>query len=709
MKLGDLLARLDRVQRGVRFKAGASAAVLLVLIGSFVALAVAANEPGAAQRIAVRAQERAKESVGTTVLQSGPLRAVQSAIDSVLLTMRPISEADVPRAPEEGAGSAPRAAAPTGYAKAAVPFVAVGAGALAVIWIGLGLAYLALLALGWGLAWPLMLWPATSFVGGLLVGSTPLVLAFLTGVEVVKLALNGSSPILAVARNLVQEAVRMKISLVFIVMLILLLASVPGLLDPAQQLRYRVQQWLQYGSGLSYAILVLLTLFLSVATVSFEQRDKVIWQTMTKPVAHWQYLLGKWIGVMAVTGVLLAVTASGVYLFTEFLRREPASGEIAFNVRDDGTPTLGKPDQMVEDRRLLESQVLVARVGRRIEPLSSALSPARVDRIVEFNIEYEKQQDSSFKDTPEERARIRSALLQAEKDAITGALDEKVKELLDRDPNVSDSPELRASLLSDVLLQIEQRYRTIPPGGTGRYLITGLKDAKRAEGESKVTLLYKLNAGSNDPSKLYNVRFLINRYPFTRQIALSGVQSLLFDSSLIRDDGTIDLEIQSRPDNDREITFPPEGLEVLYVAGGYELNFIRIVMVMWIKLGFIAAVGIATATFLSFPVACLVTIGVVFCAESAGYLNESLEVYTSMTKEGIDYVAVVVRAIAIPIAYTFKIYADLRPTESLVDGRLIGWGALVSSMAVLGAWTLAVLGLGLAIFRQRELATYSGR
>ena len=111
----------------------------------------------------------------------------------------------------------------------------------------------------------------------------------------------------------------MKISVVFIVILLVLMALIPNSLTEDQPLRFRVQQWLSYGLGFSYAVLALLTLFLSVATVAFEQRDKIIWQTATKPVASWQYVLGKWSGVMVLNLVLLSVSAGGVYIFTEFL------------------------------------------------------------------------------------------------------------------------------------------------------------------------------------------------------------------------------------------------------------------------------------------------------------------------------------------------------------------------------------------------------
>ncbi len=701
MSPSAILSRLDRLQRGLRFRLIASVIVIAAIAGSWTALWIAANEPGAPERIALRAAGRAQrehEFRGTGWLERGPVQTIRHGIDSFMIAMRPVQT-------RPAAGAEP-AAAPRGPGalQVALIFGAVGAGLLAVVWLGMGLTFLGVLLVGWGVAWPLMLWPPTEGIGALIMGASPLFLAFIAGIEALRVLLSGSGPVAAVARNVLNEAIRMKISLVFIVLLLLLLAYVPGALNENQPLRYRVQQWMQYGLGLSYAVLALLTVFLTVATVAFEQRDRVIWQTMTKPVAPWQYLLGKWIGVMALNGVLLAVTAAGVFLFTEYLRHQPAQGEMAYHVRDDGVPTINNPAEMTEDRRLLETQVLAARVGVRYLPFQ--LTEPRLNRIVESRIEELKSQDQSVQDTGALRTRIRDEVITNFRQRLDEVIDDRIQDMKGLDASLVETPALRRRVESEVIDEWEATYRTIAQGQAKLYFFDGV--LARPDGEP-LTLRYKVNAGSNDPSEIYRVGFVINGVPFDRQVALKAAQVLVFPPRVVREDGRVDIAVFNSPENPREVFIPPDGLEILYVAGGYELNFLRIILSMWIKLGFIAAVSAATATFLSFSVACLVSLSVLFAAESAGYLHEALEYYTSMTKEGIDWIAVVVRVIAVPIAAIFKVYAGLRPTAHLVDGRLIGWGDLAGSTAIIGAWALAVLAIGLFIFRQRELATYSGR
>lgn len=226
-----------------------------------------------------------------------------------------------------------------------------------------------------------------------------------------------------------------------------------------------------------------------------------------------------------------------------------------------------------------------------------------------------------------------------------------------------------------------------------------------------LTLRFKINSGTNNPTTLYKIAFVIGPEVIERQVALKATQTISLPIAAVGDDGMLTMGVFSDPTNPDPMTFPPDGLEVLYPAGGYELNFIRVFLVMWVKLGFVAAVAIAAGTFLSFPVACLVALCVLFAAESASFLDEALRDYYFSTdqKGNIDYVAVVIRAIAVPVAWIFKLYSELQPSARLVDGRLVGWGDLLRAVGVLGMWIAGVLGLGWFIFRQRELATYSGQ
>ena len=65
-----------------------------------------------------------------------------------------------------------------------------------------------------------------------------------------------------------------------------------------------------------------------------------------------------------------------------------------------------------------------------------------------------------------------------------------------------------------------------------------------------------------------------------------------------------DLYILFLNPNDGAVLFTLEdGLEVLYRQGGFGLNFVRGLLIILCWLGLLAALGLASASFLSFPVA----------------------------------------------------------------------------------------------------------
>lgn len=566
-------------------------------------------------------------------------------------------------------------------------FVGLGAVAAvlaAVVWIGHGLTGLAVVAGVALLSGPMWL------LGGSLAGERAdlgrslrdgarfvaavgaLGFSFVVLMELLRTALGGRTPALAIARNVVNEAVRMKVSLVFIVLLIFTLAALPGLLDASTPLRYRVQNFLQYGTGGAFWLIAVLTLLLAVGTVAFEQRDKIIWQTMTKPVSAAQYLFGKWLGVSGVAAVLLGVSAAGVFLFTEYLRGQPALREVAPYVAPEG-------EGMTEDRFVLETQVLAARrsVGPEIPRLSA---------------------------TDEERE-----------------IDERIRKARESEGELFvEAPNLRDLARQKMLEEQRAAYLTVEPGQREFYRFTGLADVK-ARGAVSV-LRFKVESGANDPRELYRLSFrMVNAPPAVKEVPLGQAMVLTVAPESIDEKGVLEVEVTNgdmrrwSPDdkswmNGLSLTFPPDGLELYYPEGSYRLNFARVVAVLWLKLAFLAMVAVAASTFLSFSVASLVAFGAFLVAESSGFLNTSLEYFsTTDTQNRAVAWKVVAYWIAQPVAWAFSFYSRLNPTGDLVDGRLVGWGTLARSVILFGGLTALLFLAAVTIFRRRELATYSGQ
>lgn len=671
MKLREWLSRLDRAQRSLPFRVLASIVVVALAIAAFSTYYVVVTLPSA---------KESRDVAAAATTEPAPVPEVAAA-PTPQTPAGPEAKPPPGIPDEKSALEAARKlysqlmAARTSPTNVGLGLAVLTAVALTVIWLGLGLTYLALLAVAAGVAYPLSL-PGIGMPGlaRLIVGSVALTAAFTALMQALRLCVSGSGPVLAVARNVLSEAVRMKISLVFIVVLIFMLASLPSVLDQSTPLRYRVQTFLQYGTGGSFWIIAVLVLFFAAATVSFEQRDKQIWQTMTKPVAPWQYILGKWIGVSGLAAVLLAVCTSGVFLFTEYLRQQPAVGET--------TQLVAKGEQVLtEDRMILETQVLSAR--KSVEPVI----PFTMD-----NPEFQKGVEAYIQDNQT------------------------------RDPQFATDPAMYEKVVSDLYKSLLLGFRSIEPGQYKVYRFTGLGEAKTQT--APLTLRYRIEAGTNAPDALYKLTFNFGGvFHEPVEATLGPVHTLALLPTLVNDNGEVELAIYNGavmrgPEgspiivpNPGTVSIPSDGLEITYSAGTYQMNFLRVSLVLWVKLAFLAILAIAAATFLSFPVACLVAFSVFLIAEGTGFLTLSLEYYDALNpgENKVIWWKVIVRGVGLAVAWMFKTYSDLKPTAKLVDGKLLAWSSVIWGTTVLTVWTAVLFGTAVAIFRKRELATYSGR
>ncbi len=666
MRPSEAVRAIDRVQRTLWFKIVASAVIVAVAAGALLWYVVTVEPPK--MSLVDGSAPPSGSGQGADANAAGaaqPPPEVKSELDR---TQRLLD--DVLSQRKSTGSVALGAAAATGVL-------------LLIVWLGVALSYLAL-AVGAVAVWALAVavcWLASLFglpypeeflspQGGLvrlLAGITVLGAGFtalMAGLRLLYSAIPG--PVSAVARNVLAEAVRMKVSLVFIVMLILGLACLPGLLDPTTPLRYRVQTFLQYGTGGAFGVIAILTLLFSAATLSFEQRDRVIWQTMTKPVAPWQYILGKWLGVVSLSAVLLVVCGSAVFLFTEYLKAQPAQGESSPYIAADGS-------LLTEDRRILQFQVLQASISAEPEPSFGPDDPAFLKSVAEY-VENQKKVSEDFKGTPADVQRVHD----------------------------------------DLYKQSQQAFRSIEPGNSQVFTFRGLDRAR--QGDIPLVLRYRIDAGSNMPDQIYRLTFLVGGSdPIVRPCGLGQVH--IIDGimpSAIDKDGNLQVQVingdaYQRAVNPLTVSFPPGGLQVSYSVGGYQVNFLRVLLVLWVKLAFLSMLAIWASTFLSFPVACLVAFGAFLCAESAGFLGDAAQYYASGDNKGISKgFDVMIQDIGLAVSWLFRTYADLRPTAKLVEGELVSWPGVAGATILLGLWSLVLYGVAVQTFRKRELAMYSG-
>ncbi len=538
-----------------------------------------------------------------------------------------------------------------------------------VVWMEAALAALFVLLGAGGLTWLLLAInrPQSALA---VAGIGLLSFTFIMLIRLALVSLRAPNQICSIAHTVVKESVRLRVSVFFIVVLLLLLPLIPAMVSSENALRYRIQSFISNSMGATFYLAALMTIFLSCATVSHEIRDRQIWQLMTKPVTRARYLLGKWLGIVTVNLVLLLVAGVSIFTFVQFLRDLPAQNEL--------------------DRRAVETEVLAARVAvyPAYKPLDRDALWEEVDRRIanDFTVMQEIQQ---------------------------GLRNEQTE---------------RRELARKLQQEHYQRQRIIPAGMMQEYRFEGLGEAQRRGLTLK--LRYRIHYHEDSTHERHPITFIVKKNgrwtggPIQREYVPTMSDFLTMYPTAISDhaedagtltlgvvNGFIDPEtgdVVPGPNTPYSLNFDPEDLEVLFIAGTFEGNYFRAMLVMWVKLAFLAMLGIACATTLSFPVACMTSLTIFLAATIGPFLADSLQEFHIPSAWRID--RVVIKAIATVMVYLFEPFGQFDPTGQLVEGRLIAWRGVIRAFGQLGIlWNGLALVLGYLAFRDRELATYSGQ
>jgi len=119
--------------------------------------------------------------------------------------------------------------------------------------------------------------------------------------------------ILGVARLTMRAAVRSRLVLSLVILLVLVTLFLPGIIKGDGTLPGRVRVLLHYTLGFAAWILSLATLWASAGAVSQEIEEKTIQLLAAKPIRTYQVWLGKWLGILFMNAVLLCVAGTIVW------------------------------------------------------------------------------------------------------------------------------------------------------------------------------------------------------------------------------------------------------------------------------------------------------------------------------------------------------------------------------------------------------------
>lgn len=268
--------------------------------------------------------------------------------------------------------------------------------------------------------------------------------------------------------------------------------------------------------------------------------------------------------------------------------------------------------------------------------------------------------------------------------------------------------------------QVKAQIQVVPPG-TYRTWQIDLGFARHSLKGQPLFLRAKFNAAAKSPSGTFVAMWQVG-IPEKTEVWASGPLRLAPDTfheievpaNLFDANGVLTVAFLNV--NETALLFPLEdGLEVLYREGGFGLNFARGLGIIFCWVALLATLGLAAASFLSFPVAAFVSLAVLAMTLSTGTLASVVETGTVMGKDEETGIAgsSALDIVAVPlfggILQLINLAKDFSPVDALSTGRSIPWPmlarAFVQIVLLLGG-VLAVFGIW--VFSRRELATAQG-
>ncbi len=456
------------------------------------------------------------------------------------------------------------------------------------------------------------------------------------------------SRIWAVARHMIAEGIRMKIALVFIAIIALLLFTLPFMVaGDGVTLKSRIQSFLSYALGAVTFMLSMLTVFLSCSALSNEIQSKQIFMVASKPIPRWHFFLGKWLGIAILNTLILLVSGLSVLGFTWYLR--------------------SLPTDVPGDREALEAEILTARYAKA-------------------------PQEPNFE------AILRDWEQQMREQGLLGEI----------------SPAEMNSIREQRMLDIRQGWRSIGPGQWREYRFDAPLINREEEGYVQVRIrpvspagtdfvLYRMlwEAGDRDDVNTLTPQresdFIAERY-----------HSLQIPKSAINKDGVLFLRLVNLSTRDTLMFEGEDSIELLYGIGTFGWNLFRALCIIWCRLAFLAALGLLTSSFLSFPVACvacfiilLVAIGHGFLADSIQWINKG----PSAEKDALWFYSAFSSAVGHVLLWVVPDFSRYDPIGNLVSGRVVTLMWVILSFIELIAIKGLLLAMGgCAIFSKRELA-----
>jgi hypothetical protein len=454
--------------------------------------------------------------------------------------------------------------------------------------------------------------------------------------------------ILTIAGLTWKSAFRYRLFWIMVALLVGAVVGLPMMLKDDGTAKGLAQILLTYTLTAVSTLLGLATLWLSCGTLAKDVEECQMQVVSVKPIARWQIWLGKWLGILSLNAVLLALSGAAIFVLLQWrANRLPA-----------------------DQQTILRNEIFVARASARRPPID--LAPM-VEQIFKKNVR-----------RPESLTEFQIA---------------EVKQ--------------------QILGRLSAEYTEVPPGfrrGWGVDLHT-LRDRLR---DKPLQLRVKFHAANPNPDAQYTTIWIVgptnsNTHEMIQEkLPPDSFQEFQIPPNMLDDRGILWVVVENPEAT--ALTFPIEdGFELLYPESTFAVNFARGMAVIFCWLALLASMGLAAASYLSFPVAAFVSMALLIMGLSTGTVSSVVEQGTitgyDPAKSGyghspVDIVLVPVFRGALKI---INLVESFSPIDFLSSGRSITWGQL----GLAAAQIVLLLGgffcvMGMIFFTRRELATAQG-
>jgi ABC-type transport system involved in multi-copper enzyme maturation permease subunit len=480
-------------------------------------------------------------------------------------------------------------------------------------------------------------------------------------------------PLWAIARNTILMTVRRRAPLVLVLFVVIAAPALSFFAEGDSTIAGRMKIILTYNFTIISALLMVLMLLLSATSLDSEIRGKQMLLLDVKPITRWKLLLGKWLGMILLSGWLLLIMGVMTY------------AAVMFNAR----MVRGAPEQLLEANR----QVLVSRRSFRPE----MPDVEREIALFEAQLKQEGKLDASKWDGKKIREQAREYVRM----------------------NLWPIPYGAGRGFS---------FKNLPPPGqrnaafTVRYKVHG---SRGSEGGGWLNLGWQLT--HPDSGVVYSEETTLKS---------GNSKEFEMDAQAIGADGSLEVILfnLSGPEGDKPpamLNVPlSDGLEVLVPSGSFEGNFARALFLLWIRLAMIAGIGIAVSTFLSGPIAAFFVLGLLavgLCNSFVSGVAESgarkfLRTQTELSPEAqkkeaektgwdktTEFVSQGFDAGLLNFLRVMPDFDKTDPVADLVVGREITYGRLLWRMFIeLGLHLGIVAALGVNAFYRREVGLPTG-